>query len=161
VKAEELTRQLSNDPHYLAMREEQEQRLAALRQECADDERLLVSEIRALGYPIDSVWDLVNNAPHPVLERRFTGDYRQAYGVLCRHLFLKHHPRIREGIIRALIVKDGGELVEEALHAAFEVETDDEVRWLLATALRSAMPYQRRRKNRAIAQALAWTGSVR
>jgi len=57
----------------------------------------------------------VNNRPHPVLNFPFAGPYERAYPLLVRHLRVKHHPRVREGIIRALTVKDGDELVWKAL----------------------------------------------
>ena len=41
---------------------------------------------------------------------------------------------------------DGGSLVENALLSEFERETNGELRWVLANALRTAMPYHRRRK---------------
>src|SRR5262249_36979734 len=100
-----------------------------------------------------SVWDLVNDAPHPVLEGRFVGPYHAAYPALVRHLALPHHRRIKEGIVRALTVRDGGILVEETLLAAFQLEQNPQLRWVLANALRVAGPYHRRRKYPEIAAA--------
>ena len=54
---------------------------------------------------------------------------------------------VREGIIRALIMKEGGEQVWSALFAAFETETNAELKWVLANALRTAMPYTLRLKH--------------
>ncbi len=140
ITAQELVDSLEADPTFRA--------------ECAADERDLVSRIRGDGYDIDSVWDLVNNVPHEILERRFIGPYPRAYSTLVAHLGLPHHPRVREGIIRSLIVKDGGPPVEEALWQQFQIESDVEVKWVLANALRSAMPYHRRRKHPEIRDAL-------
>jgi hypothetical protein len=114
---------------------------------CRADEALLVREVRECGYAIDSVWDLVNNTPHPFLPRPFTGPYSSAYPVLIRHLSLKHHPRVRDGIIRALTVRDGGPKVEAALLEAFITEPAGPSKWVLANALRVAMPYSRRRRH--------------
>ena len=121
---------------------------------CALDEAALVQEVRTLGYDIDSVWDFVNNRPHPFIERRFLGPYERAYAVLIAHLGVQHHLRIREGIIRALTVKDGGREVETALLRELDQEPIQELRWVLANALRTAMPYHRRRKHPVIARAL-------
>jgi hypothetical protein len=71
--------------------------------------------------------------------------------VLILHLQRPHHPRVREGIIRALTVRDGGVDLERALLGAFKGETDRSLRWVLANALTVAMPYHRRRKHREIA----------
>jgi len=154
VTAGELLRQLESDPAWVAEHDRRERERSAAEAACRSDEAHLVREIRALGYDLDSVWDLVNNSPHPFLERRFVGPYDRAYGVLVAHLEVQHHPKIREGIIRALTVRDGGEGVASALFREFEREPMQELRWALANALRTAMPYRRRRKHPAIARAL-------
>jgi hypothetical protein len=59
-------------------------------------------------------------------------------------LLIAHRKEIREGIIRALTMKDGGREVETALLDCFQSEVDDNLRWVLANALRSAMPHLRR-----------------
>ena len=157
--AAELMAELEADPKWVADQGRRARELAALDEVLAADEALMVAEIRGLGYDIDSVWDLVNNTPHPVLERRFIGGYEKAYPTLVRHLELAHHRRTREGVIRALTVRDGGEMVETALLAALHEESDPELRWVAASALRVAMPYHRRRKHPEIKQALEqWKG---
>ena len=152
VTAAELMAELAKDPEYLAMREEQERRMAAFVAEFADEEALISKEAATVGYRITSVWDFVNSDPHPVLEREFVGPYDRAYPMLVRHLRLEHHSRVREGVIRALTVRDGGELVWRALLDEFDRETDAELKWVLANALRTAMPYRLRRKRPDIAQ---------
>lgn len=147
VTASELMAQLEADPEWVARRDAKEREREAHRQVCAADESDLVQEIRASGYEIDSVRDLVNNTPHPILKRRFLGSYPRAYPVLVRHLFVAHTTEIREGIIRSLTVKDGGEDVEAALLECFQTETDGYLRWVLANALRTAMPYRKRQKH--------------
>ncbi len=151
--AGELMDELSRNPEYQARRKAQDERVAELQAVCAGDERMLVREIQGLGYQVTSVWDLVNNAPHPFLPRPFTGPYERAYPTLVRHLDVAHHPRIREGIIRALIVRDGGSLVEDALLESFRTERNPGLRWVIANALRVAMPYRRRRRHPEIAAA--------
>ena len=144
---------LSKDPTYLAMRAKQEAELAAFVATFADEEASISSEAAALGYRITSVWDFVNNRPHPVLDFPFTGSYERAYPLLVRHLGMKHHPRVREGIVRALTVKDGGEFVWKALLQELRQESDPEMKWVLANALKTAMPYRQRRKHPEIAAA--------
>lgn len=124
----------------------------------AQDEQTLVAEANALGYHIESVWDFVNNAHHPVLGSRFTGPYERAYPLLIEHLQASHHPRVREGIIRALTVKDGGEPVWSSLYRAFTQETDNLQRWTLANALTVAMPPRQRAQHPAIARAFKNAG---
>ena len=146
ITAGEVMAQLESDPEYVKQRALRDARTSILEQECRTDEALLVRKVRAIGYDIDSVWDLVNNAPHPHLSRRFVGPYSGAYSTLLKHLEQPHHPRIREGIVRALTVKDGGPQVEEALLSAFRKELDASLRLVLSNALRVAMPYSRRRR---------------
>ena len=60
------------------------------------DEVPLVEALRRAGVSINSVWDLVNTSvPHP-----------DALPVLIEHLTGSYHPRILEGIARALAVRD-------------------------------------------------------
>src|SRR5262245_54197027 len=136
--AAELMARLEADPHWVAERDRREAQLAARSVELQADESALVKSIRAIGYDIDSVWDLVNNVPDPLLTQRFVGPYRRVYPLLIAHLAVPHDPRIREGIIRALTVRNGGVDVEVALLAEFERESDPGLRWVLANALRVA-----------------------
>ena len=152
--ADQLLRELEANPQWRAERGRREAALAERARAAALDERELVAEIRAVGYDVESVYDLVNNAPHPVLERRFIGPYPAAYPILLRHLGLPHSYVIREGIVRALTVRDGGPAVATALLAAFVQESDAELRWVLANALRAAMPYRLRRRHPEIAAVL-------
>jgi hypothetical protein len=137
--AAELIRELEADPEWVAARDERDRQLAERKKSYDQDQAGLVDEIRQLGYEIDSVWDLVNNSPHPVLERTFTGPYTHAYAALIRHLDVSHLPRVREGIIRALTVPDLDTASKNALLRHFESEADSELRWALANALRVAL----------------------
>lgn len=152
--AEELLAGLAADPGWLAERAARDRELALRDAALAMEEARLVADIRGAGYAVTSVYDLVNNDPHPVLERPFTGPYPAAYPVLIRHLSLPYTPAIREGIIRALTVPDGGAGVQAALLHELSVEADPHLRWVIANALRTAMPYHRRKKHPEIAAAL-------
>jgi hypothetical protein len=146
ITAAEVIAELEADSEWVARRDAKEREREAHHKVCAADEAELVAEIRSVGYDIDSVWDLANNIPHPILERRFLGEYSLAYPILVRHLYTPHRNETREGIIRALSVEDGGPEVETSLLNCFQSETDDNLRWVLANALRTAMPYHRRKK---------------
>ena len=158
VTAKELWDRLHADPEWVAARETEKKVREEHKKRALADQADLVHAIRGLGYDIESVWDLVTNAPHPVLERRFIGPYDRAYPVLIEHLQLPHMKGVREGIIRALTVADGGDLLEEALLLELRREEDDQLRWVIANALRVAMPYHRRRKHPEIKKALDWSG---
>jgi hypothetical protein len=154
ITAQELLAQLEADPEWVANRDAREKEQCHRKAEIAKHERKLVTEVCEIGYEIDSVWDLVNNAPHPILERKFIGPYVQAYPILIRHLKLPYIREVREGIIRALTVKDGGAELEEALLDEFYKEQDPILKWVLGNALQTAMPYHRRRKHPEIREAL-------
>jgi len=144
---------LSKDPEYLAGVAKLEAEREAFTATFADEEKLIAKEVAAVGYDIKSVWDFVNNVPHPVIDFPFSGPYDKAYPILVRHLTVQHHPRVREGIIRSLTVRDGGSVVWEALLVELHRESDQALRWVLANALKVAMPYKARRKHPEIAAA--------
>ena len=139
-------KRLESDPEYQERIRKKNAELKPIWDARKKDEEELVKEIRECGYSIESVYDLVNNAPHPVLENKFIGPYERAYPILLKHLDLPHERIIREGIIRSLTVKDGGLEVEEALLRHFQEEQHPETKWCLANALKVAMPYHRRRQ---------------
>ena len=145
--AEQVIRELDANPEYQARVRERRERSAAIAAACAPEDTQLVAEFRAAGIKASSVYDLVNTAaPYPEL-----------YPVLVRHLALPHHPRIREGIIRALTVKDAGSDVESALFREFQSESDPLLRWVLASALKTVMPYRTRKKHPEIQRVFANT----
>jgi uncharacterized protein (UPF0335 family) len=143
----ELQAALQADPERNDRMKDKERRLEEKDKACAEDEAELVREIREAGYDIDSVYALINNDPHEVLERRFLGAYPKAYPILIRHLSTPHRKEIPEGIIRALTVKDAGPELEKTLLEQFDTESDFNLRWVLANALQTAMPYHRRKKH--------------
>src|SRR5689334_7991573 len=123
--AEELMAQLERDPAFLGQRAAREAALSALAVESRRDEAFLVGELRSLGFDVDSVWDFVNTGnKHEFLKSRVAADYRAAHPVLLRHLLVPHHPRVREGIIRALTIRGVGAHVWQALLREFEAEED-------------------------------------
>ena len=155
VTAAELLAQLAGDPECQRRRAQQDAEIEALEKILRADEAPLVQGLRGLGFDIESVWDFVNNQPHRVLKRRFLGPYRAAYPVLLGHLRESHHPRIREGIIRALTIDDGGPAIGQALLQELRNEQNQELRWVIANVLRSAQ-----RSTRALADANSMNHSI-
>ncbi|MEC9363134.1 MAG: hypothetical protein VYC42_07910 [Pseudomonadota bacterium] len=151
VTAVELMAQLRQNPAYQARVAAQEEQRRKFHAEYADEDAQLAAEARTLGYDIKSVWDFVDSRPTPFDPPTFRGDYGRAYPMLVRHLALPHHHRVREGIIRALTVKDGGSVVSNALYEQFTLEEDENLRWTLANALLVAMPLKERKQHPEIA----------
>ena len=81
-------------------RDERASRLKAM---YAYDQKEMIGELKALGINIQSVWDLVNSP----------NNYTCAIPILLKHLSEPHYPRVLEGIVRSLAIRDlrGNELL--------------------------------------------------
>ena len=120
MTAAELMKSLEADPTFIAMTREREQKLAILEAAFSANERPLVQALNAVGFPVRSVWDLVNT----------TRDYERAIPILAEHFSRPYHPKIREGIARSLIVDKSKGIGTRALVAAFRTaptHTEEEV----------------------------------
>lgn len=147
MKASDLMKKLEADPEYQEMRKRKDRELKEREVLLAADERGLIEELSEAGYKVESVWDLVNNNNRYEFLRKFEGSYRRAYSILVKHLNIEHHPRIREGIIRALTEKDANETASEALLAAFYQEQDSNLKWVLANALSTVLTRSQKAKH--------------
>jgi hypothetical protein len=100
MRADEFMAMLEADPDWVRRRDERLARHAAevekLRVEMESDAAPLRRDLSAVGLDVSSVWDLVNmSAPYP-----------QAVSVLLRHLATARHQVVREGLARALTVRE-------------------------------------------------------
>lgn len=96
VTAEEAISQLHADPDWMARRSAKEADREIQRKRLACEEVELVADLQAVGYAVSSVWDLVNT----------TEAYPQAIPILISHFARPYSDKIREGIARALAMKD-------------------------------------------------------
>ena len=124
-------KELQQDPEY---RRNQAERFARLLQEEAEltaIEGPLLADLRAVGIDLSGgVWDLVNmRAPYP-----------KALPVLLRHLRLDYPVRIREGIARAMAVRESRQFWPELVQLYRENRemTAHDVKGGLACALAAA-----------------------
>jgi hypothetical protein len=99
ITAAELTHKLSQDKDFMRHQKRRAEYFATLDAEFARDERPVVDALTESGVPVKSVWDLVNTKR----------DYRRSIPVLLDHLKRPYPFRIREGIARALTIKDAGQ----------------------------------------------------
>jgi hypothetical protein len=111
----------------------------------AADQHALLAEFLAAGVRAKDVADLVNTS----------APFSELYPILVRHLDLSHEQSIRESIIRALTMKDARDVAEDALLRHFQHEKNPYLRWVLANALKTVMPYHKRKKIPEIAHAFA------
>lgn len=127
---------LKSEGRYDEMVEAQRQRDEELRAKAAEWRRAegpLVEELRAAGFEVESAWDLVNTStPYP-----------SALPILLEHLERPYPDRVREGIARALAVRDAkfgwetlarlyreepaGSDAKDGLAVALAAASDDEV----------------------------------
>lgn len=103
------------------------------------EEEPLVNDLKTIGIYVESVWDLVNNRPHPHLKNVFVGQYDIAYPILVKHLDYDYHPRVKEGIIRALTEKNAAKVAKDKILDLFNKETDKNLKWVLANCLTTLM----------------------
>jgi hypothetical protein len=95
INAEELLRELEGDLEWVAAREREERERQARVATWREAEKPLARELRAVGYEVDTAWDLVNTSePYP-----------DALPILLEHLGKPYPDRVREGIARALAVR--------------------------------------------------------
>jgi hypothetical protein len=132
ITAAELMAKLEADPEFVAKRTKAEEERQKREAEYRRAEAPLVEELRAAGYAVQSVWDLVNTAtPYP-----------KALPILLNHLRRPYPGPVREGIARALAVpqaKFGWEIlltlfleerekrVKDGLACAIAATANDEV----------------------------------
>lgn len=96
VTAAELNARLAQDEEYQAKAAALEAEMRARRQQLQQAEQPIVTDLRAAGVEVNSVWDLVNTAePYP-----------DALQILLEHLQRGGYPdRVMESLARALAVK--------------------------------------------------------
>lgn len=112
-----------------------------------NEEKPIVNDLRSIGIAVESVWDFVNNQPHPHLKNNFVGQYEIAYTILLKHLEYEYHPRVKEGIIRALTEKNAAKVAKDKILELFYNETDKNLKWVLANCLKTLMTWTQREKH--------------
>lgn len=128
AKTDDFIEYLNDSSEYQGMMREKEEQWAERRRILDEDQNELIAECQAVGHPIKSVWDFVNTDE----------SYAAAIPILVKHLEKGHHPRTREGIIRALSTPEAwGVASPEPLIKLFREETDpeSEMKWLLGSAI--------------------------
>ena len=93
------------DPEFVAARAMREAERLEFEAELQRAQRPLLDELRAAGYDVSDVWDLVNTA----------ADYSGAIPVLVRHLRRPYPDRVRGGIARALAIRESKAVWDELL----------------------------------------------
>ncbi len=123
---------LEKDPKFQAMMAEKERKWAEMKAMLDEDEKPLVEALNGAGGNVKCVWDLVNTAE----------SYPHLLNTLADHLPRPYHFRIREGIARALTVKESrGTHIPRVIMDELKKLTDpkdvfeNSYRWSLVNAL--------------------------
>lgn len=96
-----------------------------------EDEQDLVNELQNVGLSVSSVWDLVNTQ----------NSYSRAIDILIKHLNIEHYEKNKEGIIRALTIKEAKGKVTLILRAEYDKTPKENyiLRWVIANAIATTM----------------------
>jgi hypothetical protein len=127
MSAAEFVGELAQNTEYQARLKVRGAQIDILTAACAADELELVTELRAVVPKVESVWDFVAIGGAPEV----------AVDILVCHLNRPHHPRIWEGIVRALSSKRARDGALEPLRHLYRGETDSDRRWVIANAIGS------------------------
>jgi hypothetical protein len=127
VTAAELMVRLNADPEFTATRAKEEEARQKRAADLRRAEEPLGRALRAEGYEVASAWDLVNTS----------APYTKALPILLDHLQRAYPATVREGIARALAVRDA-KFAWPVLVRFFNEEQEERVRDGLAVALAAA-----------------------
>lgn len=131
----EFLASLANDPEYQERIRQRDEKIRIESERLARAQAPLVAELRAAGADIQSVWDLINT------KRR----YPELVPILLAHLDKNYPDRVREGIARALSVREARMGWDKLVRAYLEdpsptdyVQGVSQVKWALHLAIASA-----------------------
>jgi HEAT repeat protein len=124
VTAAEFLAERAKDPEYVARERKRVEERKRLEEEYERAEKPLVQDLEAAGFPVRSVYDFVNT----------TRSYRGALPILLDHLQRSYPPVIREGIARALAVREA-RFAWPSLVRLYREEPNEQVKSGLAVAV--------------------------
>lgn len=132
-------------PEWVAEHEAREAAALALKLRSQAEQELLLADLRRAGYRLESVWDLVNTAE----------SYPEVIPVLLNHLRRPYGDGVKEGIVRALTLREtrgiAGSAMIEMLHDT------PEAGFLLRAAVANALTVVADRADRDAIEALIET----
>lgn len=106
---------------------EKERVKEALRRALQRESRTLFEELLVVGIGIESIWDFVNTAD----------SYPEAIPILVKHLSIPYHRKNKEGIVRALAVKEAKGIASRAIMEEYDrtPKDEDNLRWVLGNTM--------------------------
>lgn len=128
ITAAEFLAQLQADPEWMAAKAQRDEEHRKEAEALKLAEAPLVDELRAAGFSVSSVWDLVNSP----------GSYSDAVPILLSHLERPYPPAIRDGIARALAVPETKTAGWDRIVRLFREEPEGRAKQGLAVAVANA-----------------------
>jgi hypothetical protein len=127
ITASKLQAQLLKDSEYQNWLREREEVREMLENAYAEDAKPLVDDLRKLGFNFSSPWDLVN----------IKSNYKTAIPTLIEHLTKPYVIKNKEGIARALAVKDAKAIACNAILQEYNNTPKNEAnyRWVLGNTM--------------------------
>lgn len=125
--ASQLLEELQNDPKHQKMLKEKEEMRERIEQNAIAGQRELLQELNGVGINITSVWDLVNTKL----------SYPNAISILIKYLPKMQDDNNKEGIIRALAVREAIGLANDVLLSEFENMSIKKVnlKWIIGNTI--------------------------
>jgi len=127
MTAAELMKELEADPEYQAFLAEQERQIREAEAAGREEERELSADLARVGVHAESAWDLVNSRE----------PYTPAIPVLADHLQRPYSPGTKEGIARALAIREA-KSEWDLLTRLYREEQNERVKDGLAVAVSAA-----------------------
>ena len=92
-----------------------------------EDERSLIDDLSKIGVNVKSSWDLVNSSKN----------YKKAIPVLIEHLSEPYHLKNKEGIARALTIKEAKGIACKAIIEEYNKtpKNEHDLRWVLGNTM--------------------------
>lgn len=127
TRAAELHIQLQQDEEYQKWLKKKEEVRSALEAAYAQEEKPLVDDLVKAGLNVKSSWDLVNSSK----------SYRNAIPILIEHLSKPYHLKNKEGIARALAVKEAKGVACRPIIEEYKKTPKDEqnLRWVYGNTM--------------------------
>jgi hypothetical protein len=134
ISLTDLMAELHADPAWVAREASRDSKRQAAELRFRAEEEPMIADLARVGFEVGSVWDLVNT----------NKSYPAAIPTLLDHLRRPYHERIRNGIIRALTVKEAKGVAGSHILNELQHEEAVENRWALAHALTVVADHQNR-----------------
>lgn len=127
ITAAELQAQLLQDEEYQKWLKKKEEVRTALETAYAEYEKPLVDELVQAGLNVTSSWDLVNTK----------SSYKAAIPILVKHLSMPYYVKNKEGIVRALAVREAKRVACRAIIDEYHKAPKDDLnyRWAFGNTM--------------------------